>query len=350
MGVVNENCSNASTDLNSTELRNTNLAYSVTGGVGVLLAASILLGLLCARAYKTVLQRLFLYTVLTVIVQESIHLANLEELYHYDQMLKDRICGAIGFARNWSAWSLYLLYLVMILYLLLVVCVQVQSRSHTLIDILSRSKFLRVLLEFLTVTAAILGPGVILWVPYRDQQYGLTGYYCTLKPYNVKSCAEFGFAYRFIYVFLFYELLGSTAVITAVVLIVVYCALSARLQHAKHMIKHLGVLLTAIILNMIILNLLLGIELIFKSHYGLNVVFAIFATMNDFIFLSGYLLTFHCFKLCNIAKKYVRREKFHKHRKEYGSYKESDRTTVPSATYYNVGYTGGFTDITHDVT
>ena len=51
------------------------ITFSAAGGVGVLVASVILIVLLYARAYKTVLQRLIIYSVLAVIFQDSCHLA-----------------------------------------------------------------------------------------------------------------------------------------------------------------------------------------------------------------------------------------------------------------------------------
>ena len=59
--------------LTSDQLKQIGLAMSISGGVGVLMAGIILIALLSVKAYKTILQRLFLYTVLTLIVHDLSH-------------------------------------------------------------------------------------------------------------------------------------------------------------------------------------------------------------------------------------------------------------------------------------
>ena len=95
------------TTLNATQLRNINLAMSITGGIGVLIALIIMVGLLCSRSYKTVLQRLFIYTVLAVIVQDLSHVANLYPFLHHYKV-QEEVCDIIGFLSSWSAWCLYI--------------------------------------------------------------------------------------------------------------------------------------------------------------------------------------------------------------------------------------------------
>lgn len=340
---------NLSDDLNGTQLRDLNLAMSITGGLGTLLASAVLLALLCIKAYKTVLQRLFIYTVLTVILQESSHAANMEELFHYDRSLQEKVCAALGFVSNWSGWCLYIFYLVMILYLLIVVCVQIGCVSCTA---LQRYKFVRVVLEILVVVASLVVPVLLFWVPYRENQFGFNGYFCLLKYFRVGSCNPLSFAYKFAYNFSLYELVGAIAVIVALGMIGVYCTLSNRLQRASHMIKYLSILLIAIVINMIIMNLLLAINTYSHPGYWLKMCFSILATVDDFIFLSGYLLAFYSGTIWNVINRcicsYCCEKKPHNQpNKEYGTFAESNRTTIPSNTYFDIQYTGEFTDVTY---
>ena len=90
---------------------NINLAMSVSGGIGVLIASGILGGVLCGKAYKTLLQRLFIYAVLAVLIHDSCHIADIVHRYN----TAPQVCSFLGFLANWSSWSVNLFYLAMIL-------------------------------------------------------------------------------------------------------------------------------------------------------------------------------------------------------------------------------------------
>lgn len=84
--------------------------------------------------------------------------------------------------------------------------------------------------------------------------------------------------------------------------------------------------------------------------YGLRLFSAIFATVDDFIFLSGYLLVFYSSKFSTLLKKLTlfRRRKTVPLKDgtvtEYGTFGESNHKTVLSYTYCeDVPYTGEFT-------
>lgn len=275
-------------EFNGTQLRDINLAMSITGGLGALLAGIVLLALLCTRAYKTVLQRLFIFTVLALILQEACHAANIEQLYQYNQSSQEEICDAIGFIASWSGWCLYVLYLVIILYLLVIVCVQIGCLSCTAVQ---RSKSVRVTLELSVVTASLVGPALVLWVPYRDDEFGFNGYYCFMKQTKAGSCIPLNITYRFFFDYLMYGVVGSIAVIIALGMIGVYCMISNRLQSAKHLVKYLTILLIAIIINMMILILMFVIDTYSHANhqFALRVCFAIFATV-PYFFVDTYWL------------------------------------------------------------
>lgn len=259
------------TTSNATQLRNINLAMSITGGIGVLAASMIMVGLLCSRSYKTVLQRIFIYTVLTVIVQDLSHVANLEYLYlfHHNMSLKEKLCGVIGFLSSWSGWCLYIFYVMIILYLLVMVCLQIRSTSSNALQVLKRSPFLRVLLEFVAVMAVILAPVAILWVPYHDKLYGFDGTICFIKQFKANSSEQVGFSYLFVYGFGVYEVIGFITLCIALGMIIIYCTLFTRLQRAKQMVKHLVILISAVVANLLILSMLVAINYL-KFGYELN--------------------------------------------------------------------------------
>ena len=232
------------------------------------------------------------------------------------------------------------------------VCLQIRSTSSSTLQVLKRSAFLRVLLELVTVLAVLLAPIAMLWVPYRDGLYGFDGTICLIKHFRPNASEPVSSKYLFVYDFGVYEVVGFIALCIALGMIMIYCTLFTRLKRAKYMVKHLVLLISAVVVNLLILNMMVAISYLKNSGFGLRIIFVILATLDDFVFLSGYLLTFYSFKIYTAVRKLFKR-KAKKHandqRGEYGTFRESNRTTVPSNTYYDIQYTGQFTNITsHD--
>ena len=332
------------------ELLNIAITYTATGGVGVLVACTILLVLLYARAYKTTLQRLIIYSVLTVLFQDSCHFASIMVYPHNANAthLEDSTqCAWLGFISNWSGWTEYMFFLVIIFYLLGVVCVQVKGSVQK-----KWLKVWKITFEVSLVLTCIFLPGLVMWIPMHDKKYGLDNGHCFFRILCDKSKEKSYFWYVFFFNFFGYELVTLFCVLIAIGLFVVYCVLSTKLQSAKVMMKYLTVLLGAVIINSVILNIIMVMYTNSSIADRLRLFTAVFATVDDFVFLSGYLLVFYSSKLSTPFKKLI---KWFSKRKmiplmdgtDYGTFKESERRTAPSETYYShsVPYTGAFTSV-----
>ena len=324
------------------------VTYSAAGGVGVLVACVILIVLLYAKANKTVLQRLIIYSVLAVIFQDSCHLATIME-YPLDEnakQIEDSIyCAWLGFMTNWSGWTEYMFYLVIIFYLLGVVCVQVKGTAVQS----QRLKALKIPLEVSLVVFCALLPGLVMWIPLHDKKYGQDNGPCFFKILCDDSELKSYFWYVFLFNFSCYELVTLFCVVIAIGLLVVYCVLSTKLQSAKVMMKYLAVLLAAVIVNSIVLNICVAAYTNGSVANKLRVFIAIFDTADDFVFLSGYLLVFYSSKIFKVPSviKWFSKRKTTDSGTEYGTFKESDRETAPSETCWNMSapYTGAFTSV-----
>ena len=233
------------------QTRNINLALSVLGGVGVLLSLGILTGVLCGKAYKTILQRLFIFAVCTVLVHNICHAANIVERYKYH-----RVCALLGFIYNWMDWSMNCFYLAIELHLMVVAYLQVKAAPK----LVAKCKQSGVLLELVMLFGALMVPLVITWVPYYDNAYGYDQVLCWFNSSSSPST-------KYLYGYSFFEVHGGIAVIVALGLIATYSSLSIRLRlrQAKTIIRNLIILLVAVVLHMVILNLFLATEKL-SSH------------------------------------------------------------------------------------
>ena len=116
--------------------------------------------------------------------------------------------------------------------------VWIQTRENSaIVAKFKRSKLLQALLELGVVASVILGPGIILWVPYNEDLYGFDGEICGLK----KSSNTSKVTGKETIIVSFFKLAeieptGLVALITAIVMAMVYCCLSNKLPpcHKEH--------------------------------------------------------------------------------------------------------------------
>lgn len=108
------------TNFTGEQLRILNLARSLSGIMCLLLVMLILLLLIFYKAYKTTLQRLFLYITTTTVLEEvAFSLAIEHQLYYAHQ---DKMCVFFGFLLEWTVSITNYLILCKIFFLLYVVC------------------------------------------------------------------------------------------------------------------------------------------------------------------------------------------------------------------------------------
>ena len=331
--------------LNDSQLKILNLTMSISGGVGTLVTLLILGGLIYAKAYKTPLQRLFMYSVLATMVHEILHVIQIEEQFQYEH--QDQVCMHLGFLSNWSGWIIYVFNLSIILYLVIVVYQQLRGGYCC-----KYSPLCKGLTECVYVLGSILFPVGIIWVPYKEHEYGLNEAYCYIRAFD-NNCTDIGIKDKLIYAYSFYEGVGILAILIAISITIVYWTLSVILRDAKRLLKQILILVLAVILYIIILNTMLVVDILVDTSYSLNIFFAISATLTDLIFLFGYLLAFYSSGLRRKLVECKRQRQHHyfdaedDHGKEYGTFEDSSRITRPSFTYYDVPYTGEFTSVSN---
>lgn len=324
------------------QLKVINLTLSITGGAGCLFTALVLVVLTYIKAYKSVLQRLFMYGVLSTMIHEATHLASIEQHFQYKH--QEWICAGLGFLTNWTAWVVCDFHICIVAYLLCAVYSQVKGNDP--FSIISRSASLRRLTEIVCILLSVLLPLAILWVPFYNNMYGLNESWCWIKAYDSK-CQVIGLSDKLIYGYSFFEAVGFGALCTTVGIIIFYCTMASKYSNIRTLLRLIITLSLAIVVFMILLNLMLMIDLLKKVSYSQEIYFAVAATLSDLIFLSGFLLTFYvpkCRKTTPATQENIPRKE-----KEtgtgYGTFRESDRESALSYTDFQVQYTGQFTSI-----
>ena len=85
------------------------IVITVEAGTVLFSECVILIVLLGAKAFKTFLQRLFVWIVLSLIVMDTTRVANIG--YHYNEStLQDASCEMLGFLFFWSGWCIYIFF------------------------------------------------------------------------------------------------------------------------------------------------------------------------------------------------------------------------------------------------
>ena len=106
------NCSN----LTERDLLSLNMAVTTAGLVSYLISTLILLLLLFYKAYRSVLQRLFLYLMVATNARELGVSASFEHHFHYKG--QKEVCTWVALFYNWAGMMIFVFTLGILIYLL----------------------------------------------------------------------------------------------------------------------------------------------------------------------------------------------------------------------------------------
>ena len=166
------NCS----DLSTEDIATVNLAFCISGGACGLISILISLVLVFCRAYKSVLQRLFLYVMVTTIVRELFLAASIEHQFKYKG--QEQVCTWIAFIHNWAG-ILKFVHTVGIMTYLFFLVRHVAKGEKT--PKLLKTKSRRVVAEILYVLISFLVSLSYATVPMFTHKYGLAGSICWIR-------------------------------------------------------------------------------------------------------------------------------------------------------------------------
>lgn len=347
------------------------IVITVTSILGALVSLAVLVLLFSARAYKSFLQRLFMWIVLTVPLHDLCRASSI--FYKFCDgrtvisVLQDTGCEVLGFVAIWTFWCIYMLIVDLAIYLLVLVWIQTRENS-AIVAKFKNSKLKRTLLEVFVFLATLFGPLVILWLPYCENQYGFDGGICGLKPSNMSAVSNRDTVIISIYNFSNIELAGLASLIATVIVTVTYFTLSVRIQHAKRIVKRLLFFLLGIFAYVMAFNLFLIVMKNVRRGFSVAILSVCVAVVGKFVLIFGYIVAFHFSRMCDPIKK-VTAHKKHVEVRNQRKMTTAARTTVARATnvnseahrekepllseptrstYFDVPYTGAFTTITEE--
>ena len=324
------------------------IAVTVESTIGLGLQSTVLVILVCSKAYKTFLQRLFVWIVAALIVSE---VTRVTSLVH--QEMDEKVCTVLGFVHLWSWWTVYMFLTAMIVYLLIKVYRKTRDNSTVIAGIAARlknSKSLRIVLEIGIVLALLTTPMAVLWFPFYANLYGHNDIRCVMK--SSLDLPKYSEVMEDIIAYSPQNLAAAIAIVVALCLMMQYHMLR---QHrvARQVIKKLILSLLIVVFFSIADNAMLALAYYLKVdgfHFNMARTCASLMITGAIktVLLLGYLLGFHFSITLNPFKK-LRRGRNHKAAgeneydcNEYGTFRKSSRDSAPSHTTFNPSHTADF--------
>ena len=147
------------------------MAVTTAGLVSYLISTLILLLLLFYKAYRSVLQRLFVYLMVATNARELGVSASFEHHFHYKG--QKEVCTWVALFYNWAGMMIFVLTLGILIYLLCFVYrLFLQPRCR------------RKALECVYVILSLMVSFVYAWMPYIDHNYGVYSWCLVLDKDN----------------------------------------------------------------------------------------------------------------------------------------------------------------------
>ena len=293
------NCS----DLSIKDIVTINLAFCITGGVCCCVTISITLLLVICRAYKSVLQRLFLYVMLTTIMRELFLAASIEHQFKYKR--QEQVCTWIGFFYNWAGIIKFVHTVGIMTYLFFLVrYVAKGEKAPRLLQTKSR----RVVAEILYVLITFLVSLGYVTVPLFTHNYGLAGFWCWITALD-EDCrlTLSGLLDQLFNGFVFYVSGGVIGIIMLIAVAVVYSRLPLTLREARLLLRKIFIIIVCFLV--FIASVLIGLSMRMVTAAtkvyqlaALWLTLAISFPLSLLLFPIAFLLSFYpvgkAFKLC----------------------------------------------------
>ncbi len=203
-----------------------NLISVVCSATSFLLLLLFLALLVLYRAYRTTLQRLFLYLTIATALDAMVTILNIELRFDVDP----RLCGWIGFGDVWMSNLIELFNSAFTLYLISTAYQRFKGREMRCLGGCRRHP---VLTETVSVFVIIIFPLSYLWVPAVHHTYGLGETVCWIKNYD-QNCSEVNNSRTDVTILEVFDLsLHLIVILSFTTLIIILSMLVIKLRHSK---------------------------------------------------------------------------------------------------------------------
>ena len=369
------------TTLSLAQLKNKNLAISISAMVCFLLTAAILSLLVFCRVYKTTLQRFFQY--LTTVTLLHLFFIAMDIQLQSNFSHGPELCKFLGFIRQWTATMTYFFVLVITVYLIYKVYCQLNDSPSTTLS-KHKSSYYK-LLEGGVVTSVVLLPLTFLWVPFYHDTYGIYATSCWIQKVDIHCNKSIGRIDQIAMVSVL-RIVMIIVIISFLILSVLFCRFAChyretRRAHLKTIRQTFLLMCFFVVSSLIeITGLLMYVYTAISGkdvdNYAFWLVYDIAMPFSQLIIPFGFLVYLYsfrwkavklasvkwrttcrlCFMTCLACTrcKTRRGSSSDSQKQDLLSSKDTDaatapisnRISAPSETYFSVGYTGAFTNIT----
>ena len=296
-----QNCTN----FTNHQLKSINLARSLSGILCMVTVLLILIVLVFYKAYKTTLQRLFLYITAAVVIEEGAFTLAIEHQFYYQSQRS--LCPYYGFFLEWTVSTSNYLILCKIFYLFYLVCSHSRGGGMAGGRLYVRNRCFQWLFEVLCVLFAIFFPLTYVWVPFVHGTYALAGGWCWISTID-NNCKDNGLRDEITFGYGVFEAVG----IVTIILTIFFAALYCRLAYSQKVVRHqhlitlrqtlflLGFLLTSIL----VLSLGFAVRIYtgyvkVENRYSLWIMLAIAPPVYQLIYPLGFLVYLYTLKKFN---------------------------------------------------
>ena len=313
------------------------------------------------KAYASILQRLFLFLIITSFLSEAVKVGMIDYQWYYDQQ-KD-VCRWLGFLNNWLNCVVFVLPLEIIMYMVFLVYCLVKNDPFPWV---SRSKRTKICLEFVYITIPIVVLFAFAWGPFVHNNYGLAGPMCWIRTFKNgdENCTNIGLHDQIVFGYALFEGTGIIGVFLMVVIALVYSKLAVTLRDARLLLRKALILITVLLVYILTISLPFFIRIYTAltgkyTNFTMWTVLALSLPLCQLIFPCGYFACFFtlsfkslqratrwCCIICIADQSIPIRADLSN---VYGTtLPESTRISQPSNTFFNLSYTNGFTHMSTD--
>ena len=334
------------------------LTGSIASAVCLVVITSILLLLIFHKAYTSTLQRLFLYLVITTVIQEACETVGYNTIY-FEYSGHKTFCDMINIVWQWSDTVGYLLTLGIIVFLPYKVYEQIKGDPFPR---LSRSKCCRVALECLFIFVVLVLPLTYTY-PWA---YCELGQWCSTNIFDL-NCTTVSLDIGQILVATFntYDFMGVIVAIFTIVLSIILCCSACKYRETRQPLLKtlcrtlilLGLFVASTVITVLLNELVSALDL--DGGYTYQLVSAAVLPVTQIVLPLGflfYLYSFNlfqwraikraaaewrCFRSCCGRENAPGADQI---REPATVPSRSHRVTAPSVTFFDVPFTGAFSN------
>ena len=261
------------------DLNTVNLVFSTTGIICCVISAVIIVLIVLYKAYYTVLQRLFLYLMVSILLRELFIGASLEHHFKYDMETQDKVCTAIGFIWNWTGILVFIFTVGTKVHLFVYVKRSIRERTYT-DPVCVQTRCGKVIPEIVLSNFVLLSL-CYAFVPFFTKNYGLAGPWCWIRAIN-ENCtiSTSGLINQILNGYVFYISGSIIGLVLLIGIAVLYCYSLSTLDHGSRLLlKKTFVVIITFVANIVItvFALLTRVTAGVTKHYDYPVIWYAFA-------------------------------------------------------------------------